>query len=151
MSWALAADWLAVAGLVLLTFGTGAQAWANLAEFKSVQRTVSVAALETLKAVVVADALSSLHSTSWLRRPLNVLHIRLPQFERVRKWFVIARLALFTIVLMPSSLKQIRADGGEEAVQLARFARLAEVWTILMVGSALGLAAAVIQLGLAYQ
>lgn len=150
MAWALAADWLAVAGLVLLTFGTGAQAWANLAEFKSVQRTFTVAALESMKAAIVTE-LVDVHSTSWLRRHLNILHIRLPQFEHVRKWFFIARLALFTLVLMPSSLKQIRAHGGEEAVQLARFARLAEVWTILMVGSALGLAAAVIQLALAYQ
>jgi hypothetical protein len=41
MSWAIAADWLAVFGLVLLTFGTGAQAWANLAEFKSLRKAVS--------------------------------------------------------------------------------------------------------------
>ena len=38
MSWAIAGDWLAVAGLILLTFGTGAQAWANLAEFRSMRR-----------------------------------------------------------------------------------------------------------------
>ncbi len=36
MGWGLAAAWLAVAGLVILTFGTGVQAWANLAEFKTV-------------------------------------------------------------------------------------------------------------------
>ncbi len=32
-------------GLILLTFGTGAQAWANLAEFKSLQASISKAAL----------------------------------------------------------------------------------------------------------
>jgi len=32
MGWGLAAAWLAVAGLVILTFGTGVQAWANLAD-----------------------------------------------------------------------------------------------------------------------
>jgi hypothetical protein len=35
-------------------------------------------------------------------------------------------------------------------VQLAQFLRLAEVWAIIMIGSGLGLAAALIQLVLAY-
>ena len=51
---------------------------------------------------------------------------------------------------LPGKLRELRAEGGDEAVQLARFLRLAEVWTILMIGSALALAAAVIQLALAY-
>jgi hypothetical protein len=41
MSWAIAANWLAVFGTLVLTFGTGAQAWANLAEFKNLQASVS--------------------------------------------------------------------------------------------------------------
>jgi hypothetical protein len=36
-------------------------------------------------------------------------------------------------------------EGGEEAVELARFLRLAEIWAIIMIGSGLGLVAAVIQ------
>ncbi len=52
---------------------------------------------------------------------------------------------------MPGRLAQIRAKGGDEAVEMARFLRSAEVWAILMIGSALALAAAVIQLALAYQ
>lgn len=35
MSRAIAADWFAVVGTTLLTFGTGAQALDNLAEFQS--------------------------------------------------------------------------------------------------------------------
>jgi hypothetical protein len=43
----------------------------------------------------------------------------------------------------------LRNQRGEEAVQLARFLRQAVVWGILMIGSALALAAAAIQLALA--
>ena len=47
-SWGLAADWLAVAGTALLTFGTGAQAWANLTEFITLRRSLQWDALEAL-------------------------------------------------------------------------------------------------------
>jgi hypothetical protein len=49
MSWAIAANWLAVIGTLVLTFGTGAQAWANLAEFKSLQASVSEDASDAFK------------------------------------------------------------------------------------------------------
>ena len=52
MSWAIAGDSLAVIGLLLLTFGTGAQAWANLAEFKSMRQTVSKATLAAFNDVI---------------------------------------------------------------------------------------------------
>jgi hypothetical protein len=151
MSWALGSGWISVAGLLLLTLGTGAQAWSSLTEFESLRRTIPKAAIETLRAVMATEMLGGSSLTSRLRRRLNILHIRIPQFPRVSKWLFIARMAVFTIVLMPVSLKQIRTDGGEEAVQLARFARAAEVWAILMIGSALALVAATIQLVLAYQ
>jgi len=60
------------------------------------------------------------------------------------------RSILSAVILMPHTLAQLRAKGGEEAVQMARFIRLAEVWSILMIGSALALAAGIIQLVLAY-
>ena len=41
MSWAFTGDVLGVAALVLATFGTGAQAWANLAEYKIVRRSIA--------------------------------------------------------------------------------------------------------------
>jgi LPS O-antigen subunit length determinant protein (WzzB/FepE family) len=50
---------------------------------------------------------------------------------------------------MPRKLAEARVSGEIEAVELARFLRLAGVWTILMIGSAFALAAAAIQLALA--
>jgi hypothetical protein len=46
-------------------------------------------------------------------------------------------------------LAQLRAAGGDDAVQLARFLRFAQVWGILVLGSALALVAACIQPALA--
>jgi hypothetical protein len=60
-------------------------------------------------------------------------------------------LACAALVLLPESIAPVRSRGGDEAVELARFLRLAEVWFILMIGSALALAAALIQLALALQ
>ncbi len=57
MGWGLAAAWLAVAGLVILTFGTGVQAWANLAEFKSLRRKVTKEAWHACKASVALSFL----------------------------------------------------------------------------------------------
>jgi hypothetical protein len=57
--------------------------------------------------------------------------------------------AIYVVVLFPSFLRDLRNQRGEEAVQLARFLRQAVVWGILMIGSALALAAAAIQLALA--
>jgi hypothetical protein len=47
------------------------------------------------------------------------------------------------VIVMPRRLAQLRAAGGDDAVQLARFLRLAQVWGILMIGSALALAACI--------
>jgi hypothetical protein len=55
------------------------------------------------------------------------------------------------VIVMPRRLAQLRAAGGEDAVQLARFLRLAQVRGILMLGSALALVAACIQPALAWQ
>jgi hypothetical protein len=55
------------------------------------------------------------------------------------------------VIVMPRRLAQLRAAGGDGAVQLARFLRFAQVWGILMLGSALALAAACIQPALAWQ
>jgi hypothetical protein len=125
MSLAITGDVLGVAALVLATYGTGAQAWANLAEYRSMRQQVSKAALDALDAAV--DDLGG---------------SRGGQFG-----FVLV--ILFFFIHMQDRLAEIRAQGGEEAVQLIRFRRLARVWTILMIGSALALASSVIQLALA--
>jgi hypothetical protein len=48
MGWALAAGWVTVAGLVLLAVGTGAQAWANLSEYRDLFRTATESARKAL-------------------------------------------------------------------------------------------------------
>jgi hypothetical protein len=53
------------------------------------------------------------------------------------------------VIVMARGLAQLRAAGGDDAVQLARFLRLARVWGILMIGSALALVAGCIQPALA--
>jgi hypothetical protein len=127
MSWAIAGDSLAVIGLLFLTFGTGAQAWVNLAEFKSMRQTVSKATLAAFNDVVseAAEKRSGFD-------PLGLALIR-----------------RFLSSSMPRKLAEARVSGEIEAVELARFLRLAGVWTILMIGSAFALAAAAIQLALA--
>ena len=55
------------------------------------------------------------------------------------------------VIVMLRRLAQLRAAGGEDAVQLARFLRLAQVRGILMLGSALAVVAACIQPALAWQ
>jgi hypothetical protein len=49
-------------------------------------------------------------------------------------------------IYVPRNIVQISAEGGDDAVQLAQFLRLAIVWGILMIGSMLALVAAAIQL-----
>jgi hypothetical protein len=127
MSWAIAGDSLEVIGLLILTFGTGAQAWANLAEFKSMRRTVSRVALEAFNDVV-SEAVEKRSGFD----PLGL-----------------ALVFRFMSTSMPGKLAEIRARGENDAVELARFLRLAAIWTILMIGSAFALAAAAIQLALA--
>lgn len=131
MSWALGGDWLAVAGLTCLTIGTGAQAWASLAEFNSLRKEISSHAgqLSDLVQFGIEDEIPGC-GTGFPGRLISAIYI---------------------VVTFPGFLKKLRRQGGEAAVQLRRFFRLAEVWTLLMIGSALVLAAAVIQLVLALQ
>jgi hypothetical protein len=135
MSWGLAAGWLTVISLLFITFGTGAQAWANLAEFKSLRRTVSDAADEAFGEEI---------AESRLGRRLGPLVVFLPRL------YTYPRYVLPALFRTPRKIARLRSKGGEDAVQLARFFRLAEVWGILMIGSGFGLAAASIQLALAY-
>lgn len=146
MSWGIAANWLAVLGLALLTFGTGTQALANLAEFKSLRAAISEEAIEA----------ATQAARDWISSPRRLPVVPEAWNQRLIMW----KLRLFSnvyarqtilgaIFIMPSSLIRLYLKGGEEAFQLARFLRLVQVWGILMIGSALALAAACIQLALA--
>lgn len=123
--WGLAADWFAVAGTAFLTLGTGAQARASLAEYRSMRQQASKAAGDALD-----EAVDRVGGTSG--GPFGFLVV-----------------ILLFLLLLPERLALIRAKGGEEADQLSPFLRLARVWTTLMIGSALALAAVAIQLALA--
>jgi hypothetical protein len=139
MSWAIAANWLAVAGTTLLTFGTGAQAWANLTEFMSLRDNLQEDALNA-----IGDVFGTMTIIAFL---VNVVGTGTDDISKWRRR-VPTLAVLGALVFFPRILIQLRAKGGE-AVELVRFLRLAEVWTILMIGSALALAAACIQLALA--
>jgi hypothetical protein len=141
MSWVIAGDWLAVLGLLFLTTGTAAQAWANLSEFESLRQTISQAASNALAGRATHGSLTGISVSV----PVGFLVGR-----RQPRRFSVLKIPLL-ILLRPAQLARIRTEGGDEAVQLAQFLRQAEVWGIIMVGSALGLAAAVIQLVLAYR
>ena len=158
MTWAIAGDWLAVVGLIFLTFGTGAQALANLAEFKSLQETVSGEVWEALfelarvnRVLEIGDAVMSRGGgVHWWTSVCWTL-LRLPTRIRTLR----AKLANNTtipgaLLLMPRRLSRLRAKGGDRAVEMARLIRSAQVWAILMIGSAIALVAAAIQLALAY-
>jgi hypothetical protein len=141
MSWVIAGDWLAVLGLLFLTTGTAAQAWANLSEFESLRQTISQAASNALAGRATHGSLTGISVSV----PVGFLVGR-----RQPRRFSVLKIPLL-ILLRPAQLARIRTEGGDEAVQLAQFLRQAEVWGIIMIGSALGLAAAVIQLVLAYR
>ena len=144
MSWAIAANWLTVLGLILLTTGTGAQAWANLAEYKSLLQTASTTSIAAVSAVMVLGGGIGPDMPFWWNRYVPRWLALVPEIL-----IGLVQLAGLIFVGFRATLTRIRADGGEEAVELARFLRLAGVWTIIMIGSALALVAAVIQLALA--
>jgi hypothetical protein len=115
MGWSLAAAWMIVAGSVLLTIGTGAQAWANLSEYRDlISRLPEEASLALVR--------------GWLR------------------FFILTSSGLPVVAAAAALSAAAALVKPEDTERLARLARLTAVWTVLMVGSALVLAAAIIQL-----
>jgi hypothetical protein len=76
-------------------------------------------------------------------------------WQRLPDWLVIAGsfvlMSLVMVVYTARKWKELRAEGSDDAATAQRFLHIAEVWAIIAAGSALSLAAAVIQLVLAYQ
>lgn len=87
--------------------------------------------------------------TSARTRRLNVATEDLSRSAGAHNWEFFGNQS--AVIVMPRRLAQLRAAGGDDAVQLARFLRLAQVWGILMLGSALALVAACIRPALAWQ
>lgn len=150
MSWALTEDWLNVAGLSLLTIGTGAQAAGALAGYRAILKTLPIevrnALLGGYAAISASYALVDIIMTAlaWGAAPRRTVKDRLSQV-----WFVIwtSPIALVTaITAVPRKIIRLKKEGGEVGRQAARLARASALWTVLMLGSALALCAAVIQL-----
>ena len=140
MSWALAATWLTVAGSLLLTFGTGAQAWANLTEYRDLFDSASTEARQALRSVD-PDALATIVSLV-TRSEID------PGWQMWAVWRILWAFPM--IIGIPLKMVAIREAGGEEAVRLAHLLRQAAVWSVLMAGSVLIMAAVAIQLALSY-
>jgi hypothetical protein len=146
MSWGIAQCWLAVLGVLLVTYGTGAQAWANLNEFQNLQGRVKKRASDAIRESLgkaAADLLSLSGPSSWFRviwMPWHLTRLLLARGS-VRN----------AIILMPRRVALLYDEGGPEAVDLGRLIRAAEAWAILMIGSAFALVSAVIELALAYE
>jgi len=112
---------------------------ASLGEF----RTLSDAASDRVLAFIVSIFVHHEdHAPRWLRA-------RLPYWVRLPGAY--ARYFFLLFAYTARRWRELRAEGSESAVEVKHFLRIADVWAILAFGSALTLAAAVIQLVLAYQ
>jgi hypothetical protein len=125
-SWSAAAQWLTVAGSSLLTFGTWSQARASVIEYRDLFADLPQAA----------------------RAALDASNVSRLTIRRARGIAVITPAALASEI--PRQLEQIRQEHGDAAARAAQLIRLAAVWSVLTAGAVLILAAAVIQLALAY-
>ena len=147
MSWGIAQCWLAVLGVLLVTFGTGAQAWANLAEFERLKASVSEDAWNAVKATLGEAAVHALLLSAGLPSALRVWGTSVRLFR-----LLVARTSIqWAIIVIRRRLAQIRDKGGDQAVEMARFIRAAQAWAILMLASGIALVSAVIELALAYE
>lgn len=149
MSWALAGDWLSIAGLILLTYGTGAQAAASLADYKALWKNVKHQAKDTFKTNLgtLADAADIATQGTGQARPSF-------SWEAVWRRPAMWRRILTAAVTVPRKLPQLRhhddAEATDEAIALAKAVRSTAVWAVIMIGSALSLASGIILLVLAY-
>ena len=127
-SWSTAGDWLTVAGSSLLVFGTWSQAWASLAEYRDLFKDLPQATRAALEA----------------SKASRLTILKAPGLA------VVTPAAMAFITEIPRQLEQIREEHGDVAARAAQLIRLAAVWSVLTAGAVLILAAAVIQLVLAY-
>lgn len=159
-------DGLTVGGLTLLTLGTGNQAWAALIEFKLLFQKVRevhekvtndrlaesfAPALYLLgMGYLVAEAQGDkeLTRTERLQKALLTSYGQLVRFSSPAAAVLMSlgSAQFLNLFRWQAALIQVREEGGEEAVRLAEFYRQATVWAMIMVGSALTLAGAVVVL-----
>jgi hypothetical protein len=145
MSWTLAEDWLAIAGLILLTYGTGAQAAASLADYKALWKKVKSQAKN-----LFTENLGTLASAADIATQ-DTGQVRLSfSWEAVWRRPAMWRRILTAAFTVPRKLPQLRDHNVPEAVDLAKAVRSTAVWAVIMIGSALSLASGIILLVLAY-
>lgn len=130
MSWAIAGNWLAVAGLLLLTIGTRAQARASLAEFKRISKELAKRKAQ-YRGFFAAEAI-----TQPMLFPILIISRIL---TRLRYLF-----------MRSETLESIRVEYDDQAAEYVLFSQQSLIWSILNIGSALALIAATIQLTLSY-
>jgi hypothetical protein len=155
----LVVDALTVGGTFLLTVGTGSQAWAAQAEFRRL-----FGALNDAKAAVTGQEMVKVfgpvvyllvdvapdESESGIQLFARKVLTRIRPVLRVLG-LVIPGLLLYLRMYGPvlrwgTTLTKVRAGGGENRVELARFFRQAIIWGMLTLGSAAVLAGAVVTL-----
>lgn len=150
MSWTLAEDWLAIAGLILLTYGTGAQAAASLADYKALWKKVKSQAKDTFAKNLFTENLGTLASAADIATQ-DTGQARLSlSWEAVWRRPAMWRRILTAAFTVPRKLPQLRDHNVPEAVDLAKAVRSTAVWAVIMIGSALSLASGIILLVLAY-
>ena len=155
----LVVDALTVGGTFLLTVGTGSQAWAAQAEFRrffGALRTAEerVTGREMVKvfgpAVYLLVDVESDASESRRQRLFRTFLTRAGRVMRalglVNPGLLLAFRMYPPVLRWGTTLTNVRAGGGENAVELARFFRQLIVWVMLTVGSALVLAGAAVTL-----
>src|SRR5262245_2918292 len=117
MSGALAGDWLAAVGLLLLAVGTGAQAWGDLTEFRDLLKELPAAGRAALDAHLPAPVMSVARTLQGLQ-DADIPYV----IPTAVSLFVQLLLILLRVIIdIPPALKKIRATtGNDDAARVAK-------------------------------
>jgi hypothetical protein len=149
MSWALAEDWLAIVGLILLTYGTGAQAAASFADYKALWKKVKYQAKDAFTENLFTENLGTLAAAANIATQDTGQARPSFSWEAVWRRPAMWRRILTAAFTVPRKLPQLRDRNAPEAADLAKAVRSTAVWAVIMIGSALSLASGIILLVLA--
>jgi hypothetical protein len=145
-----AADWLTAAGLACLAGGTFAQAWSAMRGYQDLLTDLPNAALAAIKDKTSGNWAKTLLSQTWKASLLpGMASVPLLLFS----WRIISDVPrkLVTISTATKAASSADADAAASAaVRVAELMRTAALWWAITFGSTLILAAAIIQLVLAY-
>ena len=162
MAWSIIASWANALGALVLTFGTGAQAWTNLAEYRDVLGSISSGVREEF-----IDQFPRADLSIWGGRRLPAWIKRIAENSILvsNLWDLITDpiplvgfIGSVAARVFPKTTARLLQDTdakadekeAEELARIVQLARLAAIWFILMIGAMLVLAGTVIQLVLEY-